>query len=147
MRFIKAMSVGNNMSTKSEASLIETIEAAVRRIYSQRSSSSGELGEGKQELHSSYDRFKEWTTLFAGGGGFATESPPVSNSSGASNGAAAGWHDETTAMADLMNWTERMDGDIETRVSGDVFSDGQINLVNTDTLEINWDDFGWHEST
>ncbi|CAG7560924.1 unnamed protein product [Fusarium equiseti] len=147
MRFIKAMSVGNNMSTKSEASLIETIEAAVRRIYSRRSSSSDEQGVGKQELHSSYDRFKEWTTLFAGGGGLATESPPVSNSSGFSNGATAGWHDEATAMADLMNWTERMDGDIVARVSDDVFSDGQIKLVDTDTLEINWDDFGWHGST
>ncbi|RFN53415.1 c6 zinc finger domain containing protein [Fusarium flagelliforme] len=147
MRFIKTMSVGNNMSTKSEASLIETIEAAVQRIYSRRSSSSGEHGVGKQELHGSYDKFKEWTTLFAGGGGFATESPPVSNSSGVSNGATAGWHDEATAMVDLMNWTERLDGDIETRVSGDVFSDGQINLVDTDTLEINWGDFGWHGST
>ena len=147
MRFIKAMSVGNNMSTKSEASLIETIEAAVRRIYSRRGSSSGGQGVGNQELHSSYDRFKEWTTLFAGGSALAKESPSVSNSSGASNGAAAGWHDEATAMADLMNWTERMDGDIEIRVSVDGFSNGQINSMDTDTLEINWDDFGWHGST
>ncbi|KAJ4128185.1 hypothetical protein NW768_008471 [Fusarium equiseti] len=147
MRFIKAMSVGTNMSTKSEASLIETIEAAVRRIYSRRNSPSGEQGVGKQELQSSYDRFKEWTTLFAEGGGFATESPPVSNSLGPSNGSAAGWHDEATAMADLMNWTERMDADIETSVSGDVFSDSQIKLVDIDTLEINWDELGWRGST
>ncbi|KAJ4017857.1 hypothetical protein NW766_003928 [Fusarium irregulare] len=140
------MSVGNNMSTKSEASLIETIEAAVRRIYSRRGSSSEDQGVGNQELHSSYDRFKEWTTLFAGGGACATRSPSVSNQSGAANGAAAGWHDEVSAMADLMNWTERMDGDTETRVSVDGLSDCQINLMDTDTLEINWDDFGWHGS-
>ncbi|KAL4731285.1 hypothetical protein ACLX1H_000250 [Fusarium chlamydosporum] len=146
------MSVGSNMSNKSEASLIEMIEMAVRRLHSRKSVSSVEKESDKQELQSSYDRFKEWTALCVGASGFATDSPPVSNASATNDvpgdvtfaDMASEWQNAGDTMSDLMNWTKQMESDMETAVSGDIFSDSQVDLTGTATSEISWEDAGWN---
>lgn len=91
MKLIRRMAAGNNVSTQSEASIIEALETAVRRLHAMqdmRGAAGGIAGEGRGETFveinvrgemdvgkTGYERFKEWasmwpaTTIGGGGGG------------------------------------------------------------------------------
>lgn len=90
MRLIRRMAAGNNVSTQSEASIIEALETAVRRLHAMqdaRGDVPGGLGaDGKGETFveinvrgemdlgkTGYERFREWAAMWpvgaVGGGG------------------------------------------------------------------------------
>lgn len=105
MRLIRRMAAGNNVSTQSEASIIEALETAVRRLHAMQeeeargSAGAGGLGagEGRGEMFveinvrgemdvgkTGYERFKEWASMWpvgainsssGGGGGSADRDP------------------------------------------------------------------------
>lgn len=92
MRLIRRMAAGNNVSTQSEASIIEALETAVRRLHAMQDArggmSGGMLADGKGEGgtfveinvrgemdlgKTGYERFREWAAMWpvgaVGGGG------------------------------------------------------------------------------
>jgi hypothetical protein len=139
------MSIGNNLSNKSEASLIEMIEMAVRQLHSRarNADSSRETESDRKELQNNYERFKEWTASCVGVGSFAADSSPVPNTSGTGHmdsDRSSVWHDAGDAMANLMNWTKQMEDDMDTAVSGDILTDIQTDLMGTTIPDISWGD-------
>ncbi|KAJ4127394.1 hypothetical protein NW765_017346 [Fusarium oxysporum] len=154
MKFIKLMSIGSNMSNQSEASLIETIELAVRRLHSRNSRSLGENVSDEQELQASYNRFKEWTALCVGASNLTTHPSSMPNGSAPDNGlpdltfpgAPARWPDARDTVADLMNWTRQMSNDMETANSLDILPDSQMEypgFMVTPTSETIWQEVRW----
>lgn len=96
MRLIRRMAAGNNVSTQSEASIIEALETAVRRLHAMQevrgvSGASG-LADGRGETFveinvrgemdvgkTGYERFKEWASMWpatAIGGGSGGDHQP-----------------------------------------------------------------------
>lgn len=97
MRLIRRMAAGNNVSTQSEASIIEALEIAVRRLHAMQEGArggvvggAGGLGDGKGETFveinvrgemdlgkTGYERFREWAAMWpvgaVGGGGDAQQ--------------------------------------------------------------------------
>jgi hypothetical protein len=89
MRLIRRMAAGNNVSTQSEASIIEALETAVRRLHAMQDARGvagpGGAGDGKGETFveinvrgemdlgkTGYERFREWAAMWpvgAVGGG------------------------------------------------------------------------------
>lgn len=102
MRLIRRMAAGNNVSTQSEASIIEALETAVRRLHAmQEEEARGSAGaaagfESKGETFveinvrgemdvgkTGYERFKEWASMWpvgamnnSGGGGAGGDREP-----------------------------------------------------------------------
>lgn len=96
MKLIRRMAAGNNVSTQSEASIIEALETAVRRLHAMqdaRGAAGGVAGEGRGETFveinvrgemdvgkTGYERFKEWASMWPatsiGGGGGGEPSQP-----------------------------------------------------------------------
>ncbi|KAM0542733.1 hypothetical protein ACHAPJ_012666 [Fusarium lateritium] len=156
MRFIKLMSVGSNMSNKSEASLIESIESAVRRIHSREHDEHLKAKEDeKQELQTSYDRFKEWTALCVGATSLAANnsSSYMSSESTApdNNGLPdlifPGAQKAGDTISDSMNWTRQMSDDLETAINSDILTTGQMedsgSMATTFTSESSWEEATW----
>lgn len=98
MKLIRRMAAGNNVSTQSEASIIEALETAVRRLHAMqdaRGVGGGVAGEGGRgetfvEINvrgemdvgkTGYERFKEWASMWpataigGGGGGGESQQP------------------------------------------------------------------------
>lgn len=96
MKLIRRMAAGNNVSTQSEASIIEALETAVRRLHAMqdaRGVAGGVPGEGRGETFveinvrgemdvgkTGYERFKEWASMWpataiGGGGGGEPQQP------------------------------------------------------------------------
>lgn len=89
MRLIRRMAAGNNVSTQSEASIIEALEIAVRRLHAMQDARGGvgpgAVTDGKGETFveinvrgemdlgkTGYERFREWAAMWpvgAAGGG------------------------------------------------------------------------------
>lgn len=90
MKLIRRMAAGNNVSTQSEASIIEALETAVRRLHAMQDARGGAgasgLADGRGETFveinvrgemdvgkTGYERFKEWASMWPaaaiGGGG------------------------------------------------------------------------------
>ncbi|KAF4345821.1 c6 transcription factor [Fusarium beomiforme] len=150
MGFLKVMSRGSNMSTKSETSLIETIELAVRRLRSQNNGMMTGEKSDKQELQTSYDRFKEWTALCVGASASATDtstSEPVSGFSDlAFSDGMTTCQDAGDTMDDLEDWMRQISDGVEADASDDVPPDNQMQdtiFVATTTSETSWEDIGW----
>lgn len=67
IRLLKSMAMGNNVSTRSETSVIEAIETAVRKLHSRIAHDASGVVCDELEQESSkagYERFREWTSLW-----------------------------------------------------------------------------------
>lgn len=67
IQLLKVMATGNNVSTRSETSVIEAIEGAVRKVHSGLAHNGTEMVNEEPEhdmSKSEYERFKEWTSLW-----------------------------------------------------------------------------------
>ena len=109
VQLLKVMASGNNVSTRSESSVVEAIETAVRKLHSRGEHDNGDSIGTREEHDSSktgYERFKEWTLLWKASE--APEQPSIGGSNGPAptqvQNAGLSWASNIPMMPDSLEW-------------------------------------------